>query len=43
MGDENRTIYNVLYDLMSAILRASLHYSIVFIRMTVLLDCETNL
>ena len=35
MGDENRTIYNVLYDLMSAILRASLHYSIVFIRMAV--------
>lgn len=35
MEEEKRTIYNVLSDLIGAILRASLHYSIVFIRMTV--------
>lgn len=35
MEEEKRTIYDVLYRLIGAILRASLHYSIVFIRMTV--------
>jgi len=35
MEEEKRTIYNVLSDLIGTILRASLHYSIVFIRMTI--------
>lgn len=33
--EEERNLYNVIYDLIGAVLRASLHYSIVFIRMTV--------
>lgn len=33
--EEERNLYNVLLDLIGAILRASLHYSIVFIRMTI--------
>lgn len=35
MEEEKRTISNMLYCIIGTILRASLHYSIVFIRMTI--------